>query len=164
MYIYLFKFLLNNTTMTLNKIELVHPIFQMIFIGFSVSNIYEFKLFDSNFFELLHLISLLIFTYIIYQILNISKRVELRKNELTEGFYINPIGFIKVNNQISINEIIEININQNSKKYFDIFAKAKNGKIVIIKTIANKFPAKRELEIIKNEINSYQRKGLIQNK
>jgi len=142
--------------MTLNKIELVHPIFEMIFIGLSTSSFCQFELYKSNFPEILNTISWLIFTYIIYQILNISKRVELKKDQLIEGVYIIPIGFVKVSNQISIHNIVEIGINQNSKKYFKIFTKSKDVKIITIKTLPNKFPAESELEVIKNKIKTYK--------
>lgn len=76
--------------------------------------------------------------------------------EIVEGIYINPFGFIKISNRILINDIREIGINQNSKKYFEIFAKSKEGKILKIKVIANKLPAEIELEIIKKEISNFE--------
>ncbi len=145
--------------MTLNKIELVHPIFEMIFIGlstFSVFSIFEFDLVNASFIELVNPILRIIFIYIFYQILNISKRVEIKNNQLMAGIYINPIGFVKMTNQILIIDIIEIGIYQNSKKYFEIFAKSKDGKIITIKAIPNKFPAEEALEVIKNEISTYK--------
>lgn len=135
--------------MTLNKTELTHPIFYMLFTGISTFSAYE--LIGKSYSEIINAIPWLILFYIIYQILNLSKRVELKKNEIIEGIYINPIGFVKVNNRILIKDVIEIGMQQNSKKYFELFTKSKYDTI-IIKVIANKFPAERELQIVKNEI------------
>ncbi len=139
----------------LNKTELIHPISYLLFIG-CFSTFSAFELYGKSYSEIINEIPWLILFYIIYQILNASKRVELKQMEIVEGIYINPFGFIKISNRILINDIREIGINQNSKKYFEIFAKSKEGKILKIKVIANKLPAEIELEIIKKEISNFE--------
>ncbi len=139
----------------LNKTELIHPISYLLFIG-CFSTFSAFELYWKSYSEIINEIPWLILFYIIYQILNASKRVELKQMEIVEGIYINPFGFIKISNRILINDIREIGINQNSKKYFEIFAKSKEGKILKIKVIANKLPAEIELEIIKKEISNFE--------
>jgi hypothetical protein len=139
----------------LNKTELIHPISYMLFIG-CFSTFSAFELYGKSYSEIINKIPWLILFYIIYQILNASKRVELKQMEIVEGIYINPFGFIKISNRILINDIREIGINQNSKKYFEIFAKSKEGKILKIKVIANKLPAEMELEIIKKKISNFE--------
>jgi hypothetical protein len=140
---------------TLNKTELLHPLIYLLFIG-SFSTLSAFELIGKSYAEIISAIPWILLLYVIYQILNVSKRVVLKQKEIVEGIFINPIGFIKINNRMLITDIAEIGIKQNSKKYFEIFAKSKGGKIVHIKVIANKLPAEAELEIIKKEISTFK--------
>ena len=144
---------------TLSKTELIHPIIYLLFIG-SSSTFTAYELIGKSYSEIINAIPWLILFYIIYQLLNLSKRVELKQNEIIEGIYINSIGFVKINNRILISDIAEIGIKQNTEKYFELFAKSKEGKILNIEVIANKLPAEKKLEIIKKEINKYQTENL----
>lgn len=146
---------MNTQTITLNKSELLHPVFYLLFVG-CFSAFTTLELIGKSYSEITAAIPWLILFYIIHQILHVSKRVALKQNEIIDGVYINPFGFVKINNRIKITEIIDVGIAQNSKKYFEILAKSKEGQAIIIKVLANKYPAERELEHIKQEINKFK--------
>jgi hypothetical protein len=81
--------------MRLNKQELVHPIFYMIFIGvLSIPSI--FKIFSTSLEENLKLLPYLILLYIIYNLLQISHCVDIKNDEVISGIFVNRIGFLKI--------------------------------------------------------------------
>lgn len=144
------------TAFQLNKVELIHPIFNMFFIGalgaISFNAIPD--VFYRNYKENSITILTIILAYVIYNILNISRCVEIKKNEIIDGIFISPIGFVKINKKILLNDIKEIIIHKNSKKFSEIRAVCTNGNFLVIKTIANRIPAQEEMEKIISKINS----------
>ncbi|MDQ6469562.1 hypothetical protein RB619_02820 [Flavobacterium sp. LHD-80] len=137
--------------MTLNKEELIHPIFYLLFISAPIIGL--FFDFHSDFFEKV------IWVYFILIFLNISNSVKLKGNEIISGIYISPFGFIKIKKRIKLDDIKELIIQQNKKKYCEIRAISSDD-FLIIKTIANRIPAEEALEEIEAKINS--RKEIIQ--
>ena len=137
--------------MRLNKKELFHPIFYLIFIGIS-SGLSIYEIFNNSLKENIKLIPFIILAYVIFQILNATECVDIKNGVIVSGIFINPIGFVKINNRILIKNISEFNIYQNEKKYFEIRAVTETKEFIIIKKLANKIPAEKELEEITQKI------------
>nr|WP_315248103.1 hypothetical protein [uncultured Flavobacterium sp.] len=55
---------------------------------------------------------------------------------------------MKIKNRILLKDITEIKLHRNEKKYLEIRVLSKNEGFLIIKTIANKIPAEKELQEI----------------
>jgi hypothetical protein len=137
--------------MELNRKELFHPLFYLIFIAIGSSySLYE--IFKNNLKENIKLIPFIIFAYIIYQILDASESVKIKNAEIISGILINPIGFVKIKDRILIKDISEFTLYQNERKYFEIRAVTKSKEFLIIKTLANKIPAEKEMEEITKKI------------
>jgi len=141
----------------LHKNELVNPIFLMIFIliggfiGLGNFELFEFWKKDLN--ELLPSILLLLISYFILNALNTSEIVAIKRDEIVKGIYCMPFGFIKIKERINVSDIKDIQLKQNEKLFYEIIAESNNGNSLSIKSIANKIPAERELNKIKNKIN-----------
>jgi len=133
--------------MRLNKQELVHPIFYIIIIGV-LSTPSILKVFSNSLEENIKLLLYLILLYIIYNLLQVSDCVDIKNGEIIRGIFVNHIGFLKVKNRILLKDISEIKLHRNEKKYLEIRALSKNEDFLIIKTIANKIPAEKELQEI----------------
>lgn len=137
--------------MRLNKKELIHPIFIILFIvivpGISFNSVSH--IFHQGFQENLKLSVYAILFFLLYNILNISRSVEVKHNDIIDGIHIPIFGFVKIKNRIHLKDIKELVIHQNDKKYREIRAISNNGDFLIIKTIANKIPAEEELQKIK---------------
>ncbi|MBF6640958.1 hypothetical protein IVB69_05660 [Flavobacterium sp. J49] len=148
--------------MKLNEEEIIHPIFYLLFIGgyFGISTYSLYNLFEYNFTEILRLICYLAIGYLIHNILNTKRRVDIKKNEIINGIYMEPFGFVKINSRILIKNITEVEINQNAKKYFEINAKTKSGEVLTIKSVPNKLPAENELIVIKEKLKTVANSSL----
>lgn len=133
--------------MRLDKRELIHPIFYLLFIGV-LSTPSIVKIFHNTLEENLKLIPYLILFYIIFNLLQIAECVDVRNDEIVSGVYVNHIGFLKIKKRILLKDISEIKLHQNEKKYMEIRAFSRNDEFLIIKTIANRIPAEKELEEI----------------
>ncbi|MEN2399887.1 hypothetical protein GKZ90_0008875 [Flavobacterium sp. MC2016-06] len=140
--------------MRLNKQELVHPIFYLLLIGILVAipSYSLLDLFQNNLNENLKLLSCVVITYIGYSILEISRCVDVKKNEIIDGIYMKLLGYAKIKNRMQLKDIKEFVIYKNEKKYSEIRAVSFNGEYLIVKTIANRLPAEKELEEIKAKI------------
>lgn len=138
--------------MTLNREELIHPIFYLLFITAPIFGIW----FD--FLTVLSERTLLFF--IVLNLFHLTHSVKLKGDEIISGTHIFPFGFIKIKKRIKLNDIKELIVYQNEKKYREIRAITSND-FLIIKTIANRIPAEKELEVIKSKIKS--QKEIIQN-
>ncbi|MRX70347.1 hypothetical protein SAMN06265349_101643 [Flavobacterium resistens] len=138
--------------MTLNRKELIHPIFHLLFISAPIIGL----IFDyhSDFSEKA------LFVCFILIFLNSSDSVKLKGSEIIRGIHLSPFGFIKIKKRMALSDIKELSIHKNEKKYCEIIAVSDND-FLIIKTIANRIPAEEELKEIQTKINS--KKQLIQN-
>ncbi|WP_431244982.1 hypothetical protein ACQ9BO_12750 [Flavobacterium sp. P21] len=138
--------------MTLNRDELIHPIFHLLFISAPITGL----IFDyhSDFSEKALL------SYFVLMFLNICDSVKLKGNEIIHGIHLSPFGFIKIKKRMAIDDIKELSIHKNEKKYCEIRAISDND-FLIIKTVANRIPAAEELKEIHSKINS--KKQIIQN-
>lgn len=138
--------------MTLNREELIHPIFHLLFISTPILGL----IFDyhSDFSEKT------LFVYFVLIFLNITDSVKLKGNEIIHGIHLSPFGFLKIKKRMALNDINELVIYKNEKKYSEIRAVSDND-FLIIKTVANKIPAEEGLKEIQTKISS--KKQFIQN-
>ncbi len=83
----------------------------------------------------------------------------LKENEIIEGNYIPLLGYVKIKKRMYLNDIKELIIFKNEKKYSEIRAISSND-FLIVKTMANKIPAEEKLKEIQTKIN--YKKELIQ--
>ncbi|MCV2486877.1 hypothetical protein OD917_18245 [Flavobacterium sp. SH_e] len=131
--------------MTLNREELIHPIFYLIFITAPIFGLsFDFL---PDFSEKVLLI------YFVLIFFKISHSVKLKGNEIIDGIHLSPFGFLKIKKRMQLNDIKEFIIFKNEKKYCEIRAISSND-FLIIKTMANKIPAEEELNEIQTKINS----------
>ena len=146
------------------KNELFHPIFLMISIGLGgfigLGNFKLFEFLEKDFIELLPSIILVLISYFILNVLNTSHVVAIKNVEIIKGIYCLPFGFLKVNERINLSDIKNIELKQNEKLYYEIIAESNTNNPLIIKSIANKIPAKKELNRIKAEISTFANKEL----
>mgnify|MGYP006999712475 FL=1 len=145
----------------LHKNQIIHPIFLMIFIGIWVftelDNFGLSEFWNKDFNELWPSI---LYILIFHLILNTSKVVVIKKNEIIKGLYCLPFGFFKVRERMKISDINEIRLEQNEKLFYEVIVETNNKNVLLIKSIANKLPAEKELDRIKTEINSITNNGL----
>ncbi len=131
--------------MTLNKEELIHPVFYLLFISAPIiGSCFDFH---SNFFEKA------IWAYFILIFFNVTHSVKLKGNEIISGIHISPFGFIKIKKRMRLNDIKELSIYKNEKKYCEIRAISSDD-FLIVKTIANRIPAEEELNEVQTKINA----------
>ena len=149
---------------SLHKTELVHPIFLIIFIGIGGliglgdSNLFEF--WKKDFTELAPSLLIVLTSYFIINALNTSQVVAIKNAEIIKGIYCVPFGFLKANKRINISDIIEIEIKQNEIHFYEIIIESNSNSSFLIKSIANKISAEKELNRIKTKINSFAKKEL----
>ncbi|QXP60837.1 hypothetical protein [Olleya sp. HaHaR_3_96] len=147
-------------TNILHKNELIHPIFLMILIGLGVfTGLPDFELFEfwkTDPIQLLPFLFRLLILYIILNALNTSQVLALKNGEIIKGIYCLPFGFLKVNESIPISDIKQIQLKQNKKLYYEIIAQTNTNSSLVIKAIANKIPAEKELIRIKTEISAFE--------
>ena len=139
----------------LHKSELVHPIFIMLFIGgFSgLLNYSVLEFWKTDLDKLLPAIIIVIASYLILSILNTLQVVVIHNNQIVKGLYCAPFGFLKIKEKINISDIKDITLTQQETLFYDITAESKDSDDLLIKSIANKIPAEKELNLIKTEIN-----------
>ncbi|RZN84248.1 MAG: hypothetical protein EVB11_02250 [Winogradskyella sp.] len=147
-------------TKILYKSELVHPIFvAFIFAGIvgivSTKDFSLLKFWEKDISELLPEIITVFVSYFTWNALNISKVVMINNQHITKGIYCKPFGFIKVYNKMNVKDIKEIRLKQNEKLYYEVTVESLNNELLVVKSIANKFPAQDELKAIEEEIRSY---------
>jgi len=142
----------------LHKTELVHPFFLLIFIGtgafIGLADYDVFEFWKKDFIELLPSISIIFISFFILNALNTSLVVAIKNEEIIKGIFCIPFGFLKINERIKISDIIEVELRQNEKLYYEIIAESNSEKSLLIKSIANKIPAEKELNRIASEINT----------
>jgi hypothetical protein len=112
-----------------------------------------FEFWKKDFTELLPSILLFILSYFILSTLNTSKVVAIKNGKILKGIYCAPFGFLKINNTINLSIIKKVELKQNEKLFYDIIVESNNNNFLLIKSIANKNPAEKELKRIKTEIN-----------
>lgn len=139
----------------LHKSELVHPIFIMLFIGgFSgLLNYGVLEFWKTDLEKLLPAIIIVTASYLILSILNTLQVVAIHNNQIVKGLYCAPFGFLKIKDRINISDIKGITLTQQETLFYDIIAESKDSDDLLIKSIANKIPAEKELNLIKTEIN-----------
>ena len=139
----------------LHKSELVHPIFIMLFIGgFSgLLNYSALEFWKTDLDKLLPAIIIVIASYLILSILNTLQVVVIHNNQIVKGLYCAPFGFLKIKEKINVSDIKDITLTQQETLFYDIIAESKDSDDLLIKSIANKIPAEKELNLIKTEIN-----------
>ena len=139
----------------LHKSELVHPIFIMLFIGgFSgLLNYGVLEFWKTDLEKLLPAIIIVTASYLILSILNTLQVVAIHNNQIVKGLYCAPFGFLKIKDRINISDIKDITLTQQETLFYDIIAESKDSDDLLIKSIANKIPAEKELNLIKTEIN-----------
>lgn len=81
--------------------------------------------------------------------------VNLKGSEIISGLHLSPFGFLKIKKRMALNDIQELVIYKNEKKYSEIRAVSATD-FLIIKTIANRIPAEEELKEIQAKIYSFK--------
>ena len=79
-----------------------------------------------------------------FSVIDLSKIVKLENETIKKGLYFKFWGFLKIEKEILLKDIIEITIFQNDKNYFEITAITKADKLILKKN-PNKKPAEEEL-------------------
>lgn len=131
--------------MTLNREELIHPAFYLLFLAAPILGLVF------NFLPDLSQNALI--TCLVFIVLKINISVKLKGNEIIEGVDLFPFGFVKIKKRMLLDDITEIIIYKNEKKYSEIRAISSTD-FIIIKTVANRIPAEEKLKEIQTSIAS----------
>lgn len=84
-------------------------------------------------------------------LLDFGKTVKIENSQIIKGNYNRIFGFVKIDKKISLTEISDVILSQDSQNYFELKVVAKNDEMVI-DTMPNRIPAMDELKRIENLI------------
>ncbi|WP_298894845.1 hypothetical protein [uncultured Psychroserpens sp.] len=139
-----------NKRIVLSDEQLFDAIYQTLFFFLSFIPLFLFEDLVEN--EILNKAIYYILILVVISAIKISKRVSIHNGFVVKDLHTLFLGSIKKMAHFPISEIGDIVLNQNEELYFEITAKRKNGTDFIFKTLPNKNPALKELELIKSHL------------